>query len=77
MVNSKIVMSQIQELHIILSEILAEGMMLSETFQVSAIIEKFPPSWKDFKSYLKYKRKEMNIEELVVKLWSEEDNIIA
>lgn len=42
--NSKTVMSQIQELHIILLEILAEGMMLSETFQVAAIIEKFPHS---------------------------------
>ena len=72
--DSKIVISQVQEFQIILSEILAEGMMLSETFQVTAIIEKFPLTWKDFKSYLKNKRKKMNIEGLIVKLRIEEDN---
>ena len=74
MVDSKTVISQVQEFQIILSEILAEGIMLSETFQVAAIIEKLPLAWKDFKSYLKHKRKEMNIEGLVVKLRIEEDN---
>ena len=39
-----------------------------------AIIEKLPPGWKDFKNYLKHKRKEMNLEELIVKLRIEEDN---
>lgn len=58
----------------ILHEIHAEGMILSETFQVAAIIEKLPPAWKDFKNYLKYKRKEMNVEELIVRLRIEEDN---
>ena len=51
-----------------------KGMMLSETFQVAAIIEKLPPAWKDFKNYLKHKRKEMNVEELIVRLRIEEDN---
>ena len=72
--DSKIVISQVQEIQIILSEILAELMMFSETFQVAAIIEKLPPAWKDFKSYLKYNHKEINIEGLVVKLRIEEDN---
>ncbi|GKG34638.1 hypothetical protein Tco_0437334, partial [Tanacetum coccineum] len=41
-------------------------MTLSETFQAAAIIEKLPPSWVDFKNYLKQKRKEMGVEDLVV-----------
>ena len=49
-------------------------MVLSETFQVVAIIEKLPPSWKDFKNYLKYKHKEMRLEDLIIKLRIEEDN---
>ncbi|KAL5768926.1 hypothetical protein ACOSQ2_015709 [Xanthoceras sorbifolium] len=49
-------------------------MILSETFQVAAVIEKLPPTWKDFKNYLKHKRKEMNLEELIVRLRIEEDN---
>ena len=48
--------------------------MLSETFQVAAIIKKLPPTWKDFKNYLKHKRKEMSIEDLVLRLRIEEDN---
>ncbi|GJY10629.1 hypothetical protein Tco_0378814 [Tanacetum coccineum] len=33
-----------------------------------------PPRWVEFKNYLKYKRKEMNVEYLVVRLRIEEDN---
>ncbi|KAK6121886.1 hypothetical protein DH2020_044370 [Rehmannia glutinosa] len=41
-------------------------MVVSESFQVAAIIEKLPPLWKDFKNYLKHKRKEMGLEDLIV-----------
>ncbi|KAJ0524516.1 putative RNA-directed DNA polymerase [Helianthus annuus] len=77
MVDSKTVMNQVQEFLIILHDISAEGMTLSETFQVAAMIEKLPPSWVDFKNYLKHKRKEMTIEDLIVRLRIEEDNRIA
>lgn len=49
-------------------------MSLSESFQVADAIEKLPPSWKDFKNYLKHKRKEMTMEDLIVRLRIEEDN---
>ena len=55
MVDSKTVASQVQELQVILHKIHAEGMTLSETFQVATIIEKLPPAWKNFKNYLKHK----------------------
>ena len=58
----------------ILHEIHAEGMVLSEYFQVAAIIEKLPPNWNDFKNYFKRKRKEMKLEDLIVRLRIEEDN---
>ncbi|KAL9250810.1 Dirigent protein-like protein, partial [Drosera capensis] len=74
MVNSKMVMSQVQELQIIYHEILTEGMKLCETLQVVIIIEKLPPLWKDLKNYLKHKRKEMKLEDLTVRLRIEEDN---
>ncbi|KZV42753.1 hypothetical protein F511_07450 [Dorcoceras hygrometricum] len=74
MLDSKPVISQVQELQLILNDIHAEGMTLSESFQVAAIIEKLPSAWKDFKNYLKHKRKEMNVEELIVRLRIEEDN---
>ncbi|GJV71978.1 retrovirus-related pol polyprotein from transposon TNT 1-94 [Tanacetum coccineum] len=68
MVDSKNVISQVQDLQVLLHDIHAEGMTLSETFQVAAIIEKLPPSWVEFKNYLKHKRKEMSVEDLVVRL---------
>ncbi|GJT50245.1 retrovirus-related pol polyprotein from transposon TNT 1-94 [Tanacetum coccineum] len=72
MVDSKNVISQVlpHDIHV-------EGMTLSETFQVAAIIEKLPPSWVEFKNYLKHKRKEMSVEDLVVRLRIEEDNKLA
>ncbi|XP_076922234.1 uncharacterized protein LOC143583951, partial [Bidens hawaiensis] len=77
MIDSKTVIIQVQYLQGILHDIHAEGMSLSETFQVACIIEKLPPSWVDFKNYLKHKRKEMTIEDLVVRLRIEEDNKIS
>ncbi|KAI5334760.1 hypothetical protein L3X38_024893 [Prunus dulcis] len=77
MVDSKTVISQVQELQLILHEIHAKKMELSESFQVAAVIEKLLPSWNDFKNYLKHKRKErkeMGLEDLIVSLRIEEDN---
>ncbi|XP_075650852.1 uncharacterized protein LOC142621481 [Castanea sativa] len=68
MVDSKIVLSQVQKLQVILHEIHAEGMSVSESFQVATIIEKLPPVWKDFKNHLKYKCKEMRLEDLIIRL---------
>ncbi|GKC55060.1 hypothetical protein Tco_1077805 [Tanacetum coccineum] len=77
MVDSKNVICQVQDLHVLIHDIYAEGMTLSETFQAAAIIEKLPPSWVDFKNYLKHKRKEMSVKYLVVHLRIEEDNMLA
>nr|GEU58106.1 Pol polyprotein [Tanacetum cinerariifolium] len=65
MVYSKNMISQVQDLQVLLHDIHAEGMTLSETFQVVAIIEKLPPSWVEFKNYLKYKQKEISVEDLL------------
>ncbi|KZV26593.1 hypothetical protein F511_34864, partial [Dorcoceras hygrometricum] len=42
MLDSKPVIGQVQELRLILHDIHVEGMTLSESFQVAAIIEKLP-----------------------------------
>ncbi|KAL8090839.1 hypothetical protein AgCh_040053 [Apium graveolens] len=74
MTDSKTVVSQVQELQVIIHDIHAERMVISEPFQVTAVIEKLPPGWKDIKNYLKHKRKEMSMEDLIVRLRIEEDN---
>ncbi|KAK3011526.1 hypothetical protein RJ639_012584 [Escallonia herrerae] len=74
MVDSKTVITQVQELQLILQDIHAEGMVLGESFQAAALIEKLPPTWRDFKNYLKHKGKKMKLENLIVRLRIEEDN---
>ncbi|XP_070031624.1 uncharacterized protein [Nicotiana tomentosiformis] len=77
MVDGKFVITQVQELQVIVHDLLAEGMVINEAFQVTAFIEKLPPLWKDFKNYLKHKRKEMTPKDLIVRLRIEEDNKAA
>ena len=77
MIDSKTFVDQVQELQLIIHGILAEGMAISESFQVAAIVEKLPPAWEEFKSYLKHKRKEMTVEELITRLRIEEENRIT
>ena len=74
MVDSKTVGSQVQELQLIPHNLIAEDMVVNEDFQVDAMIEKLPPPCNDFKNYLKHKRKEMKLEDLVIRLKIEEDN---
>ncbi|KZV16896.1 hypothetical protein F511_33675, partial [Dorcoceras hygrometricum] len=66
MVDAKYVLSQVQDIQIIIHDLLAEGMKINESFQVAAIIEKLPLMWRDFKNYLKHKRKELKLEELII-----------
>ncbi|GKD18759.1 hypothetical protein Tco_1207917, partial [Tanacetum coccineum] len=61
----------------LLHDIHAEGITLTETFPFAAIIKKLPPSWVEYKKYLKHKRKEMSVEDLVVHLHIEEDKKLA
>ncbi|XP_052177552.1 uncharacterized protein LOC127791608 [Diospyros lotus] len=74
MVDSKLVVNQLEELQVLFSDLLNKGLVINEPFQVAAVIEKLPPSWKDFKNYLKHKRKELSMEDLAVRLRIEEDN---
>ncbi|PHT99431.1 hypothetical protein BC332_31626 [Capsicum chinense] len=53
------------------------GLIVNDAFQVAAIVEKLPPLWKDFKNYLKHKRKEITVKYLIVQLRIEEDNKAA
>ena len=73
-VDSKTVGSQVQELQLIPHDLIPEYMVVNEAFQMDAMIEKLLLSWNDFKNYLKHKRKEMKLEDLVIHLKIEQDN---
>ena len=55
MVDTKMVINQVQKFQVILHEIQTERNDLSQAFQVAIVIEKFPPTSKDFNNYLKHK----------------------
>ncbi|XP_059288625.1 uncharacterized protein LOC132041975 [Lycium ferocissimum] len=77
MVDSKNVGAHVQELQVLILDLIVEGMVINEAFQVAAVIEKLPPSWRDFKNYLKHKYKAMTLEDLVIRLKIEEDDKVA
>ncbi|XP_050379990.1 uncharacterized protein LOC126797398 [Argentina anserina] len=74
MSDAKSVVKQVEELQVIVHELDVEGMGLNPNFLVGSIIEKLPPTWKDFKIYLKHLTEDMNFEQLDLKLRVEEDN---
>ncbi|PON99483.1 Zinc finger, CCHC-type, partial [Trema orientale] len=73
MTDDKSVEVQSHELQMISHEIISEGMSLDEQFQVAVLIDKLPPSWKDFKSVLRHKTKEFSLESLITRLRIEEE----
>ncbi|GJU04596.1 hypothetical protein Tco_1121026 [Tanacetum coccineum] len=64
MTDSRPVTKQYNELLGILGRFTQHKMNMDEAIQVSCIIDKLPPSWKDFKHTLKHKKKELTLVEL-------------
>lgn len=72
MTNDKPVVDQFLEFQQIINEILAEGMVIDQTFQVSAVIEKLPSSWSEYKKNLRHETGEINMVDLGKKIQVEE-----
>ena len=68
------VVKEVEEIQIFAHELKDEGMGLNKAFLVASIIEKLPPTWKDFKIYLKHLHEDMSFEQLILKLRVEEKN---
>ncbi|GJX16563.1 zinc finger, CCHC-type containing protein [Tanacetum coccineum] len=66
MTDSRPVMKQYNDLFGILGRFTQHKMNMDEAIQVSCIIDKLPPSWKDFKHTLKYLKEELTLVELAV-----------
>ncbi|KAD2393511.1 hypothetical protein E3N88_40488 [Mikania micrantha] len=63
MVDSRSVMEQYNELLRILGQFSQHDMKMDESIQVSSIIDKLPPSWKDYKHNLKHQKGELTLVE--------------
>ncbi|GJX17087.1 hypothetical protein Tco_0217919 [Tanacetum coccineum] len=64
MTDSRPVMEQYNELLGIFGRFTQHKMNMDEAIQVSCIIDKLLPSWKDFKHILKHKKEELTLVEL-------------
>lgn len=67
-IDKRIIINQLQHIQLILHDIVDEGMILCESFQVAAIIEKLSLLWKYFKNYLKHNHEEIIVEDWIVHL---------
>ncbi|GJT91946.1 zinc finger, CCHC-type containing protein [Tanacetum coccineum] len=72
MTDSRPVLEKYNELLVILGRFTQHNMNMDESIKVSCIIDKLPPSWKDFKHTLKHLKEELTLIELVSHLCIEE-----
>ena len=73
MVDGKPVMEQLYDIERILNNYKQHNMHMDETIIVSSIIDKLPPSWKDFKRSMKHKKEDISLEQLGNHLRLEEE----
>ncbi|XP_076908389.1 uncharacterized protein LOC143565245 [Bidens hawaiensis] len=64
MVDSRSVMEQYDELLRMLGQFKQYNMNMDESIAMSSMIDKLPPSWKDFKNTMKHKNEEYTMVEL-------------
>nr|GEZ53025.1 zinc finger, CCHC-type [Tanacetum cinerariifolium] len=64
MVDSRPVMEQYNEILTILRQYTQHGLKMDESISVSIIIDKLPPSWKDFKHTLKHGKDDLSLVQL-------------
>ncbi|XP_022157709.1 uncharacterized protein LOC111024362 [Momordica charantia] len=74
MTDEKPIMDQVHEHENLVANVLLEGMKICEVFQANALLEKFPPSWSDYRNHLKHKKKELTLQELINHMRTEEAN---
>ncbi|XP_077219640.1 uncharacterized protein LOC143853795 [Tasmannia lanceolata] len=74
MTDDKLVVDQVHEIQHIISQVHQQGVNLDDTIIIPSIIDKLPPSWKDFRKSLKHKKEEMTLEDLIQTLQVEEES---
>ncbi|GJZ16905.1 zinc finger, CCHC-type containing protein [Tanacetum coccineum] len=72
MIDSRSVMEHYNELLRILGQYTQHGLKMDESISVSSIIDKLPPSWKDFKHTLKHGKDDLSLVQLGSHLHIEE-----
>ncbi|KAH0709267.1 hypothetical protein KY284_010694 [Solanum tuberosum] len=74
MVDNKPIMEQVHEYENLTADIFNVDMKMCEIFQANILLEKFPPSWSDYRNQLKHKEKNLTLQELISHMRTEEVN---
>jgi len=73
-VYDKPIMEQVNIYENLCAEVLNEDMKMCEILQANVLIEKFSPSWSDYKNHLKHRKKDLTLQELISPMRTEEAN---
>ncbi|KAL0364985.1 UNVERIFIED_CONTAM: putative 12-oxophytodienoate reductase 11 [Sesamum angustifolium] len=73
-VDGKSIMDQVHEYENIVADVLNEDMKMCEILQANVLLEKFPPSWNDYRNHLKHKKRDLTLQELISHMRTEEAN---
>ena len=74
MVDNKQIMEQVHEHENLTVDVLNEDMKICDILQANFLLEKFPPSWSDYRNQLKHKKKNLTLRELISHMRTEEVN---
>ncbi|KAL0301905.1 UNVERIFIED_CONTAM: hypothetical protein Sradi_6467300 [Sesamum radiatum] len=72
--DGKSIMDQVHKYENLVANVLSEDMKMCEILQANVLLEKFSPSWNDYKNHLKHKKRNLALQELISHMRIEEAN---
>ncbi|XP_024969736.1 uncharacterized protein LOC112509098 [Cynara cardunculus var. scolymus] len=65
MIDEKAILEQVHELQVLMNKLKMFSIVIPEIFQVGAVIDKLPPSWKDYSKKMMRKTEDYSLDDLL------------